>query len=75
MEFQHTVSFDSVIALCGFAGTLATQWIILRAEVKEVKRDLDGLRRGRGLILGANSDWPDAVRRCFGFGRRDKNGD
>lgn len=32
-------------------------------------RRLEDLRRGRGLILGQDSDWPDAVRRCFGFGR------
>lgn len=75
MEFQHTISFDSVIALAGFAGTLTVQWFVLRADVKEVKKDIDALRRGRGLILGANSDWPDAVRRCFGFGQRPRHGD
>lgn len=72
-QFHPTVSFDSVIVLFGFGGTIAAQWFFLRFEVKQIRRDVEGLKRGRGLILGANSDWPDAVRRCFGFGHPTKN--
>lgn len=71
MEFHPTVSYDSIIVVLGFAGTFVAQWFFLRWEVKELRRDVEDVRRGRGLVMGQNSDWPDAVRRCFGFGRAD----
>ena len=69
MEFHPTLTIDSIVVVVGFAGTLAGQWFFLRADVKALRHDIENLRRGRGLIMGATSDWPDAVRRCFGFGR------
>lgn len=67
MEFHPTISYDSIIVVLGFAGTFVAQWFFLRWEVKELRRDVEDVRRGRGLVMGKNSDWPDAVRKCFGF--------
>jgi hypothetical protein len=70
MNFTPSISLDSIVTLAGFAGAIFAQHLLMKSDIKQNKKDIDDLRRGRGLILGTNSDWPDAVRRCFGFGQK-----
>jgi hypothetical protein len=76
--FQPTFTFDGIAAIITLlAGGITGYYGIIRkvdrheTQIKHTQQDYEDLRRGRGLILGRESDWPDAVRRCFGYGRHD----
>lgn len=76
IEFSNHVSIGDVCVIAGVVGSVAWNYFGLHRKIDHLdnrqsttEKTLEELRRGRGLILGETSDWPNAVRRCFGFGR------
>ena len=67
LEFSNHVTLGDVVVILGIVAAVFANYFGMRARINELAKTVDELRRGRGLILGPNSDWPDAVRRCFGF--------
>lgn len=79
MTFSNTITvgdlFAGLMMVCSaiafyFAGVRRVDAVVIKADVLE--KSVEELRRGRGLILDGDSNWPDAVRRCFGYGRRER---
>ena len=74
MQFSTTISVGDAAVILGLLGSVVYNYFAVVRSVDKLKmkhdalhNDVSDLRRGRGLILGGDSDWPDAVRRCFGF--------
>lgn len=74
MNFSTQISLGDLIMIGGLViGVVANYFGIVRridgldGRQSAAETQIDDLRRGRGLILGETSDWPDTVRRCFGF--------
>lgn len=75
VEFSQNINLGEILLGAGLVGSAVWNYFttIRRIDALEQRQDgsdskIEDLRRGRGLILGQDSDWPDAVRRCFGFG-------
>lgn len=75
LTFSNTVTLGDILLLIGFIGSLFANyiWIIRRIDLiasRQTATDLrvEDLRHGRGLVI-QGGDWPDAVKRCFGFSR------
>lgn len=68
------ITVGDLAVICGMLLTAAAHYWAVFFKLKNVDTKVEELRRGRGLILGDGSDWPDAVRRCFGFGGRPTRG-
>lgn len=71
---QLTVSVGEIAVILGLIGTVLANYfgVIRRIDLlaerhKNLDKQVDDIRHGRGLILGPTSDWPNAVRRCFGY--------
>lgn len=44
-------------------------WTRVNARLDNCEQDITDLKHGRGLII-SGGNWPDAVKRCFGFNHR-----
>lgn len=74
MNFSTQITLGDVIAIAVIAAGVVTNYygIVRRLDGLDsrqtsTEKNIEDLRRGRGLILGEAGDWPLAVRRCFGF--------
>jgi hypothetical protein len=65
---QMTISIGDIFVIAGLLGSVAYNYAIVRTTLGTIEKQIYDMRRGRGLILGPDSDWPPQVRRCFGFG-------
>lgn len=67
MTLSDQVSFGDLIVAGGLVGSVIYNYSIVSTTLRALRTQVEDLRRGRGLIMGENSDWPLAVRRCFGM--------
>jgi hypothetical protein len=75
IEFSNYVTIGDICVVGGLAAGAAWNYFGIHRKLDHLdnrqtttENKIEKLRRGRGLILGeATSDWPNAVRRCFGF--------
>lgn len=68
MTLVTTVSIGDIILAVGMVASVVFNYAVNSFMIKQLMRDINDIRRGRGLIMGPNSDWPPQVRRCFGYG-------
>lgn len=75
IEFSNHVTIGDIVVAGGIAGSLIWNYFGIHRKLDSLdsrqattETKIEDLRRGRGLIMGETSDWPNAVRRCFGFG-------
>lgn len=67
MPFTTNISIGDLIVVVFSLGSVIYNYANYGARIKNCETDIHDLKRGRGLIMGAQSDWPLAVRRCFGM--------
>lgn len=74
VEFSYNVTIGDVCVIGGIVASVAWNYFgihrkldALESRQTSTENRVEDLRRGRGLILGETSDWPHAVRRCFGM--------
>ncbi len=75
IHFSQQISVGDIFIAGGIIASVVWNYFSIHRRLDRLddrqtttETRIDDLRRGRGLILGEQSDWPDAVRRCFGFG-------
>lgn len=64
MNISTQVSWGDIFVGLGLLAAMAQNYFGTQAAIKELRRDYEEVRRGRGLIL---EHFPHAVQRCFGF--------
>lgn len=74
MTLSTQISFGDIFVILGLLGSVIYNYAVYSFTLREIRRDIDDLKRGRGYIMGPTSDWPDLVRRCFGYGKFRING-
>jgi len=67
MIFRSDISIGDLAVICGMLVAAAAHYFGIKNRIDNVLNTVEELKRGRGLVMGATSDWPIAVRRCFGF--------
>lgn len=72
MTLNFTIG--DIVAIAAMIGTVTFNYFSIVRRVDSIisrhsslSTSVEDLRRGRGLILGPESDWPPMVRRCFGY--------
>lgn len=69
VEFHVGISLGDVMTTAVVSLGFAKTWFSYGWRLKNVEEDISDIKHGRGLII-EGGNWPDAVRRCFGYGRR-----
>ena len=67
MIFRSEISIGDISVIVIGLLSLAGYFFGIKYRLDALSTTVEDVRRGRGLILGPNSDWPAAVRRCFGM--------
>jgi hypothetical protein len=66
---SYSVSLGDLIVAGVAVGSVIYNYAVVQKRVDSISYNYEELRRGRGIII-EGGDWPDTVRRCFGYGRR-----
>lgn len=69
ISFSPQITLGEILVLGAGALAWYAGYIRQGEQIRSIHKTVEALKRGQGLILGEGSNWPDAVRRCFGYGR------